>query len=382
MIGALLLAATLADTVVFKGPPGSVTPSLAVSAGGGLIATWLEPMKGEGRYALRFAATRDGKTWSAPGTIRESDRFFVNWADFASLVETRVATWIAHWPEKTAALPYAYHVMVSTSRDRGKSWTPPRRLHDDTSATEHGFVAASPGASGADLIWLDGRNTGGESGEMTVRTRAMAADGSLGRELELDARTCECCQAALARTPDGLVAAWRDRSATEVRDIAVARQENGRWSKPQVVSADSWEHRACPVNGPALVADGRRVDLVWFTGVGNQNRVWLVRSTDGAKTFGSRIRIDEGQTLGRLDAEPLGDGSLLVAWLEGKSDAVAEWRIRRITTDGKAGQSRAVASVTRARLAGFPRLARSGGTTYLAYTATGTDGGVRIIRLE
>jgi hypothetical protein len=272
--------------------------------------------------------------------------------------------------------------MVSTSRDRGKTWTPPRRLHDDTSATEHGFVAMSVGASGADLIWLDGRNTGGESGEMTVRTRALSADGSLAPEIELDARTCECCQAALARTPDGLVAAWRDRSATEVRDIAVARQENGRWSEPRIVSADSWEHRACPVNGPALVADGRKVDLAWFTGAGGQNRVWLVRSADGAKTFGSRIRIDEGQTLGRVDAEPQGDGSVLVAWLEGRSDAVAEWRVRRVTAEGRAGASRSVATVARARLAGFPRLARTGGRTYLAYTAPGADGGIRVIRLD
>ena len=380
MLAALIMALA-ADTVVWKGPPGSVTPNLAAGANGRLIVTWLEPLKPEGRYALRFASG-DGRTWSAAGTIRESDRFFVNWADFASLVETREGTWVAHWPEKTAALPYAYHVMVSTSKDLGRTWSTPRRLHDDTSATEHGFVAMTTGATGTDLVWLDGRNTAGESGEMTVRTRTLAENGTLGRETELDARTCECCQAAIARTPDGLVAAWRDRSQGEIRDIAVSRQENGRWTEPRIVSADSWEHRACPVNGPALVADGRRVDLVWFTGVGGSNRVWLVRSPDAARTFGPRIRIDEGQTLGRVDAEPEGNGTLLVAWLEGKSDQVAEWRIRRISADGKAGPSRSVATATRARLAGFPRLARSGTATYLAVTASGPDGGVRVIRLD
>ena len=162
----------------------------------------------------------------------------------------------------------------------------------------------------------------------------------------------------------------------------MSREENGRWSEPRIVSADSWEHRACPVNGPALVADGRRVDLVWFTGAGGENRVWLVRSSDAARTFGARIRIDEGQTLGRVDAEPQGDGSTLVAWLEGSSDQSAEWRVRRVTADGKTGPSRAVATVTRARLAGFPRLARAGGSTYLAYTAPGTDGGIRVVRLD
>ena len=380
MLLTLLLAITSIDSVVWKGPPRSVTPSLAVGANGGLIVTWLEPLSPEGRYALRFSV-RQGNTWSAPGTIRESDRFFVNWADFGSLAETRDGMWVAHWPEKTAALPYAYHVMVSTSRNRGRTWTSPRRVHDDSSATEHGFVALNAGPVGVDLLWLDGRNTAGESGEMTVRTRTLGADGSLSREIELDSRTCECCQAALARTPEGLVAAWRDRSAGEVRDIAVARQENGRWTEPRVVSPDSWEHRACPVNGPALVADGRRVDLVWFTGAGGQNRVWLARSADGARSFGQRIRIDEGKTLGRVDAEPLGNGDLLVAWLEGKSDQEAEWRVRTVSADGRVGPSRSAATVTRARLAGFPRLARVGSDVFLAYTAPGPDGGVRVLRL-
>jgi len=376
-----LLLAFAADTVVWKGPPGSVTPVLAVGAGGRLIVTWLEPLAVEGRHALRFA-TNDGKSWSAPGTIRESDRFFVNWADFAGLTEARDGAWVAHWPEKTAAQPYAYHVMVSTSRDQGHTWTSPRRLHDDTSATEHGFVAMNAGATGVDLLWLDGRNTASKSGEMSIRTRTLGPDGAPGPEIELDSRTCECCQAALARTPDGLVAAWRDRSAGEVRDIAVARQAQGRWSAPRIVSPDAWEHRACPVNGPALVADGRRVDLAWFTGAGGQNRVWLIRSVDGARTFGPRIRIDEGQTLGRVDAEPLGNGDVLVAWLEGKSEQEAEWRVRRVTADGRAGPSRRAATVPRARLAGFPRLARIGAAVYLAYTAPGADGGVRVVRLD
>ena len=52
-----------------------------------------------------------------------------------------------------------------------------------------------------------------------------------------------------------------------------------------------------------------------------------------------------------------------------------------MTADGKPGPSRAVATVTRARLAGFPRLARAGGAMYLAYTAPGTDGGIRVVRL-
>ncbi len=367
----------------WAGPPRSVTPNLATGADGRLIVTWLEPMgpSPSARYALRFAVRHRGR-WSPPATIHESDRFFVNWADFASLTETGDGRWVAHWPEKTAPATYAYHVMIAVSADQGRTWSPPRRVHDDSSATEHGFVAMAPSATGVDLAWLDGRAMqGGERGEMSVRTRTLLADGRWGPEVALDTRTCECCQVTMTRTPDGLVVAYRDRSPGEVRDIAVVREGNGRWSEPRVVAADGWEHRACPVNGPALVSQGQRVDLVWFTGVGGANRVWLARSTDGGATFGSRIRIDEGETLGRVDAEPLGDGSVLVVWLEGRSAEQAEWRVRRVAADGRAGPSRVVATVPRARLAGFPRLARTAEGVWLAYTATGPDGGVRVVRI-
>ena len=369
------------DEIEWRGPPGSVTPNLAVGAGGRLILTWLEPVTPAGTYAFRFAVRERGR-WSPPGTIRQGTGFFVNWADFGSLAETGDGRWVAHWLEKTAAAPYAYHVMLSLSRDRGKTWSDPIRAHDDSSATEHGFVAMSPGPAGLDLVWLDGRGMNGDDrGAMAVRTRTLGSGNRLLPEIELDARSCECCQTALARTPDGLVAAFRDRSDGEVRDIAVARQVGGQWRTPRVVASDEWEHRACPVNGPALAADGRQVDLVWYTGVRSEPRVWLVRSGDAGVSFGRRIRIDEGQTLGRLDAEPLGDGSLLVAWLETSTDQEADWRIRLVNREGRAGPSRVVATVTRARLAGFPRLARVADHVFLAHTATGPAGGVRVTRL-
>lgn len=373
--------AAQSDVVELTGPRGSVTPNLAAVSGGRLILTWLEPLPDTGRYAFRFAVREPGGAWSRPGTIREAKDFFVNWADFGSLAETGDGRWVAHWLQKTAAAPYAYHVMLSISSDQGATWSSPIRAHQDSSATEHGFVAMSGGPSGLDLVWLDGRNLAGEErGAMTIRTRSLGSGNRLGSEIELDARTCECCQTALARSADGLIAAYRDRTDAEIRDIAVIREVGGRWQAPRVVAKDGWEYRACPVNGPALAAHGRRVDLAWFTGVNGEPRVWLVRSTDGGTTFGNRIRIDQGQTLGRVDVEPLGDGAVLVAWLEGQSDREATWQVRRIT-DAGAGPARAVATVPRARLAGFPRLARTPDGVFLAFTATGVDGGVRVLRL-
>lgn len=384
MFSSLLLATALAlapDTVEFAGPPGSGKPSLALGREGRVILTWLEPTTAN-RYALRYAVRTNGR-WSAPATIRESDRFFVNWADFPSLVETPDGQWVAHWLEKTAAKPYAYHVMLMTSRDRGRTWGAPFPAHRDQSDTEHGFVSMVPHPEGgADISWLDGRNMGGESrGDMTVRTTRLRADGTLGEERELDARSCECCQTRIARTSTGLVAAWRDRSATEVRDIAVSWERDGRWSTPTVPVADGWEHRACPVNGPALVADGQRVSLVWYTGVNDQPRVYLAQSPDGGRTFGPRSRVDEGATLGRVDAVSVGGGRTLITYLESLSDERAAWRIRVAGADGRLSAPRTVTTVGRARLSGFPRMAWTGRDALVAVTASGAEGGVRVHRV-
>ena len=70
----------------------------------------------------------------------------------------------------------------------------------------------------------------------------------IGPEERVDGRVCDCCQTALVRTPRGLLTAFRDRSEDEVRDIAVARFENGTWSASQVVAPDGWKIDGCPVN--------------------------------------------------------------------------------------------------------------------------------------
>ncbi len=370
-----------ADVVELRLPAGSVTPHLAPGAGGRTILTWLEPVSAE-RHALRFAVREAAGRWSAPGTIRESDRFFVNWADFPSLAETAQGHWVAHWLEKTAAKPYAYHVMVSVSTDRGASWGEPFPAHRDRSDTEHGFVSMSPRpGGGVDLVWLDGRRMGDPvPGPMGVRTTTLDPSARLGEEIELDDRTCECCQTAVVRTSRGLVVAYRDRSPTEIRDIAVVRQLGDRWSAPAIPAPDRWEHRACPVNGPALAADGDRVALAWYTGVGDRPKVYLIRSAYAGATFGRRLAIDAGQPLGRVHLAALADGAVAVVWLEALGGAEAEWRVSRVDARNRVTETRTLARVSRARLAGFPRISTVGNDLLVAYTGTGDDAGVRVVR--
>jgi hypothetical protein len=296
------------------------------------------------------------------------------------VLEGSDGTWFAHWLEKTAAKSYAYHIRTSVSADRGKTWSSPVTPHTDSSATEHGFVAMAPRSDGgADLLWLDGRQTA-DRGPMALVGGSLDRTGRAIGESILDARVCDCCQTALARTSEGLIAVYRDRTETEIRDISVVRQVKGKWTAPARLAEDGWHYRACPVNGPAVAAIEKQVVVAWFTGADSTPRVKLSRSENAGAGFGRPVQVDDGSPLGRTDVELLRDGSALVTWLELAGDR-AEWRVKRFGVDGRVMTRWTISSVPRTREAGFARTALVGEDLFVAWTASGEAGGVRVNRV-
>jgi len=145
----------------------------------------------------------------------------------------------------------------------------------------------------------------------------------------IDDRVCECCPTAAALTSEGPIVAFRDRSQDEIRDIAVSRLVDGRWSEPAAVHRDNWQINACPVNGPALGASGRDVAVAWFTVAEDLGHVFVAFSSDAGRTFGAPVRVDDVSALGRVDVELLPDGAAIVSWIE-VADKRSEFRIRRV----------------------------------------------------
>lgn len=365
--------------VEFERPAGSGEPHLSVGADGRAVMTWIEP---DGEASAVRLAIREGNGWSAPHTVRHTDQLFVNWADFPSSVEMPDGTIAVHWLEKVAEGPYAYHVLLALSSDDGVTWSEPLRAHDDASPTEHGFVSMVPWRDGAALTWLDGRDmvvdpANGVRGAMSVRFRMIEPDGHLGPEVLLDDRTCECCQTALARVGDGLVAAYRDRSESEIRDISVVRGAGERWTAPAPLSTDGWKIPGCPVNGPQLSGGERALASAWYTGVGGTPRVYVAFSKDGGASFDPRIRIDEGLPLGRVDIERLDDGSAVAVWLEA-SDNAPRLLARRVWPDGSMEAPVLISETAGERSSGFPRMVRIADELLIAWTLASDDGGVRV----
>ena len=336
--------------------PGANTPHLTAAADGGIWMSWLEPGP-DSVWMLRVAHRQGGGAWSPPRTAVRDSLLFVNWADFPSLAVDAKGRLVAHYLRRSSAGKYSYHAWITTSADSGLSWSAPQRLHSDSSATEHGFAALVPQPDGSTYAaWLDGHAASGEHGEMSLGFGVIDSTLRVRRDTMLDVRTCDCCQVAGTRTSGGAVFAYRDRTDKEVRDIAVVRLEDGKWSPPAIVHDDGWVTRACPVNGPALSARDRSVALAWFTNARDSAKVQLVFSSDRGATWGTSIRVDDGQPIGRVDVEYLPDGGALVTWVERTGKGTADIRARRVGADGAMSRAVVVEKTTDARPTGFPRI--------------------------
>ncbi|MDP7029158.1 MAG: sialidase family protein [Phycisphaerales bacterium] len=365
----MLTTLLLATSISMPHPPATahaMAPSLC-STDRGVWATWLEPAAAHATatsddvWRLRISRC-DGAAWAPPRTITQRRDFFVNWADTPQIAVAGNGALVATWLQKSGPDTYAYDIGVARSTDDGQTWTMLGTLNDDRTQTEHGFVSMVPEGDGVRAVWLDGRgmSAGGHDdhghggGDMTLRT-ALITD-AVGPSTRLDDRTCECCPTTMARTRTGVVAAYRDRSVDERRDIAVVRLGEDGWTAPADPWPDNWEINGCPVNGPAADADGLRVAVAWFTG-GPRPGVRIMTSEDGGVTFDEPITFAGDEALGRVDVAWPAGGDPIVVWLsEGPADDTTHTlTMGTLQSGGDAPVN--VAAVEAGRRSGYPRIA-------------------------
>jgi hypothetical protein len=341
----------------------SMAPHLTVSSRGVLLS-WLEQADPE--FVLKFAE-RAGGSWSAAQKVASDKNWFVSAADVPAVLRMSNGALVANWYPAVDFRLEAYDIRLSYSNDEGKTWARPLVPHHDKTRTQHGFVSMFEMPSGGlGLVWLDGRNQGKqpEDAEMAMYFGSFDSTWKQTAEAAANTRVCECCTTSAVVTPDGVVAAFRDRSAKEIRDIHVSRLENGAWTEAQAVHADNWEIDACPVNGPALAARGRQLAAVWFSGKDDKGQAFLAFSPDAGRTWGPPIRLDDQVSLGHVDVELLDDGSAVATWVE-FADGRSQFRVRRVESSGTRS---AAINVTDGRVSGYPRVARSGRDLVFAWT--------------
>jgi hypothetical protein len=218
---------------------------------------------------------------------------------------------------------------------------------------------------------------GASEGAMSVRFGTFDTAWKQTSEMPVDLRVCECCPTTATMTSDGPIVAYRNRSEEEIRDIYVARLENGTWTEPKAVHNDNWKIAACPVNGPMLSARGRDVVLAWFTVKDDVGHAYAAFSADAGRTFGAPIRLDEASALGREDVALLPDGSAVATWIE-FADQRSSFAVRRVESSGRTSPVTTVTAIAGARASGYPRIAVDRDEVVFAWTEN--QGGQSVVK--
>lgn len=359
-------------------PAGSRTaePQFTMS-GGHATLSWLVL---DGTQAVLKFTERAAGAWSPARTVVAGQDLMVNSADVPSVIRLADGALVGQWLQQDGLDPESYRLRLSWSRDEGQTWSAPMSPHHDRVQTQHGFASlfqvagppAKPGA-GLGLVWLDGRAIKPDApegvGNMSLRAATFTTEGKQLGEGVVDPRVCECCPTAAAATSEGVIVAYRDRSANNIRDIYVTRLANGRWTIPVAVHHDGWRIEGCPVNGPAIAAEGRDVVVAWFNAKGGQGHAFVAFSHDAGRTFGAPVRIDEGSSLGRVGVVLLADGSAVATWVEFSAEH-SQFRVRRVEPTGVRGAAVGIADASGTR---YPRVARTSDELLFAWTATDGD---------
>lgn len=353
----------------------SAQPQLTASPRG-VILSWLERT---GSTNLLKWTERTANGWSPPKPVSSGDDWFVSWADVPSVQRLSNGTIAAHWLVETDAAIEAYNLLLSYSTDEGDTWVPPFSPHHDGTTTQHGFASlVEVPLGGLGLVWLDGRDmelntTDPEGGVMALRFAAFDTTWTQTADELVNLRVCECCPTTAVVTTDGVLTAFRDRDANDVRDIHVARRDGTEWTDAIPVHEDGWTIAACPVNGPMLSSTGgREVVAAWFTVQNDEGRAYAAFSADAGQSWGPPVRLDDGASLGRVDVELLDDGSAVATWIE-FGEQGSQFRARRITSAGERSLAVTIAGIAGSRASGYPRIARSGEDLVFAWTESSTD---------
>ncbi len=348
----------------------SAEPFLFTDKDSTVYLSWVE--KSEDTNTFKFSSLKNG-VWSEPIIIASGNTWFVNWADYP-MIASNGPQLVAHFLDKSGESTYAYDVKLTTSADKGKTWSEPFVLHDDKKQAEHGFVTLLPYGDNFLVTWLDGRNTvmegmegmkghEGHHGSMSLRAAVIDSKGNKISEWELDNKTCDCCQTSAAITTNGPIVIYRDRSDKEVRDMSIVRLIDGQWTEPKSIHNDNWKIAGCPVNGPRVVADGNNLAVAWYSVASDTSKVNVSFSNDGGATFGKPIRVDEKSAIGRVDIAMIDDKCVMVSWMEG-----TEIKAIKVYSDGRLESSVTIASTSESRSSGFPQMTKSGNQLIFAWT--------------
>lgn len=285
LLGLLNACTTSPDATQVKGlsTPGieATAPYFTTDHNGNAVLCWTEKDGGDSLYRLKYAVFDAEKNSFNTAVTVPASAGCSNSAESMGKIAfktdgTVFAVFSKRFPNEKN--PYAGAIYYSLSDDAGKSWSPSRFLHSDTSHSygRSFFDVATLKDGELAAIWLDGRYGKSIKGSALFFARTEKGKG-FGADNCLDKGTCECCRTAIFTDDAGKIhLAYRSimfpsaLAAKQVRDMVYkVSADNGKTFTPaRTISNDNWEIEGCPHSGPSLAADRKGLQVVWFTAGG------------------------------------------------------------------------------------------------------------------
>ncbi len=361
------------------------------SHGDSVLVSW-QSATGNDISELYIAALH-GAEWSQPELVTRGEDWFVNWADFPVIGNTRNGDILMSY--MTSSGPGTFEYDLNFISRTGNSWNEAFIPHEDGTLTEHGFASILPYQEDQLLtIWLDGRQMAGEddadhshdshgNGDMMLMHGFIDPHSGVVTKGSLDDRVCECCPTSAAATDQAAVFFYRDRSDDETRNIAHIRYQfdQQEWSSPRALHDDGWQIHGCPVNGPAADSYDNTIGVVWFTAPDDQPHVRVSFSDDHGATFSEPVDIQTGNALGRTDLRMIDSETAVVSWID-QHDGTTQLMARLVSSDGTLGTPQVIVADNdlASRATGFPRMTRLDDSIYLGWTRPGDPNSLKLVK--
>ena len=356
-------------------PPGSMSPHLSTSKSNITILNWLEPTD-EGH---RIQFSRYDSAWTNPSSVIQGDDWFINWADFPSVINFNENEYAAHWLKKSGKSTYAYDAYISISNDDGKSWSQPIKAHDDKTQTEHGFLSFYEHENELGFIYLDGRKMANDATHDKSHSSMSLRSGTIDKNLRLidtqsiDGLVCECCQTDITITDKGPIGVYRDRSEEETRDIFITKLEDGVWGKGKPLHLDNWKINGCPVNGPVITGNNNDITVAWYTRAGGRSNIKIAKSTDYGETFGNPILLGTNETVGHISMTNDAKGNSWLLWQRSANKGSVELILTKIESESNEIMHKVIEEAGKTPRFSFPQITRNNDQIILAYSTVKND---------
>ena len=135
----------------------------------------------------------------------------------------------------------------------------------------------------------------------------------------------------------------------------------------KTVHNDGWIINGCPVNGPKVAVNSNNFAVSWFTVSNGKPTVNLSFSKSNGNSFGSPLKINDHNAIGRVDVAFLNDQEVIVSYIE-VDDIGTYLRIKKVSIDGTISAPITISKIDGGRNTGVPQLEIFNNEIFIVWT--------------